>query len=658
MASLPLALAVVALAALTALLVALVTLALNRCDEARRCRGASASDAEARAAAGDRAAAAKPFVADPLGAALKLPARTDRKHPPSASVEIAETQLAALRQQLAQAVVRERERQEEERARAAAAAAAAAERACAAASAEARVKAANARADVAERSVSELHLRAAAARAAHEAEARQVAAAAHAEREAAARAAALAQAGLRAASEASLAAVRVASEVTLAAARATADAEARRAANDAEMQLAALRQQLAQAVVRERERQEEERARAAAAAAELNAAREAAKAEVLAMSSAVALLAAERAPVVHGATASAAAAENALGASSKGPFFRGPAADSPLGEQLINVLSHACASGYALDLRRSRFLCGVTLREGIRRADGSLDRSGFLGATADMIVSSLRVQAPWVAKARGAKREPAMLGGAARGAFHASGTTQLMRAAAAGDEQRVRELVAAGAALEAAEGKEGLKPLHLCCRFGHAGAAEALLNGGALVDARSRARVGTTPLMEAARNGHLGAMRALLAHGARQDSQDGSTGWTPVHYAVVHRQLAAVDLLLLSPGASASLKTRDSEGRTPLETAAHFHRSELMCTSPLCGALRGDLEKDLKALRAALADRDIHDRARALLAEDAEHRRAWLAKMEGLLGGTVAAAPGDDGGQGATAPPGGGGGAR
>ena len=201
-------------------------------------------------------------------------------------------------------------------------------------------------------------------------------------------------------------------------------------------------------------------------------------------------------------------------------------------------------------------------------------------------------------------------------------------------------------------------PLHLCCRVGHAGAAEALLNGGALVDARSRARVGTTPLMEAARNGHLGAMRALLAHGARQDSQDGSTGWTPVHYAVVHRQLAAVDLLLLSPGASASLKTRDSEGRTPLETAAHFHRSELMCTSPLCGALRGDLEKDLKALRAALADRDIHDRARALLAEDAEHRRAWLAKMEGLLGGTVAAAPGDDGGQGATAPPGGGGGAR
>ena len=126
-----------------------------------------------------------------------------------------------------------------------------------------------------------------------------------------------------------------------------------------------------------------------------------------------------------GACASAAA----MGAPSP---MRRPAADSRLGELLLDVLPLACAVGHALDLHHVRFICGLTLREGVRRADGSLDRAGFLGGTADMRKSAARLQGLDAMRAEG--REEGWR------------PTQLMRAACAGDKKRVRELVAAGAA--------------------------------------------------------------------------------------------------------------------------------------------------------------------------------------------------------------------
>ena len=97
------------------------------------------------------------------------------------------------------------------------------------------------------------------------------------------------------------------------------------------------------------------------------------------------------------------------------------------------MLPLACAVGHALDLHHARWLCGTTLREGVRRADGSLDRAGFLGGTADMIRSAARLQGLDAMRAKG------------RGGWL---PTQLMRAAYEGDEKRVRELVAAGAKID------------------------------------------------------------------------------------------------------------------------------------------------------------------------------------------------------------------
>jgi len=81
----------------------------------------------------------------------------------------------------------------------------------------------------------------------------------------------------------------------------------------------------------------------------------------------------------------------------------------------------------------------------VRRADGSLDRTGYLGGTADLIKSSCRLQG--LDAARTSPRE--------------ENTTQLGRAVLVErDETLVRKLIAAGADLNAIDAN-GNSPLHL-----------------------------------------------------------------------------------------------------------------------------------------------------------------------------------------------------
>jgi hypothetical protein len=184
--------------------------------------------------------------------------------------------------------------------------------------------------------------------------------------------------------------------------------------------------------------------------------------------------------------------------------FRGPAADSRLGELLLDALPLACAVGHALDLSHCLALCGATWRRGARRADGSLDRAGFLGGTNDMMARSLERQAPWLAEAR---REPRMTGG----------VTQLMDAARKGNEQRVRELVAAGVPLGLVD-ITGYTALLFASGPGYVCIAKLLLDGkyegkGADVNLQSTSG-GFTPLIYASAVGHEGLVRLLLERGA------------------------------------------------------------------------------------------------------------------------------------------------
>jgi hypothetical protein len=192
----------------------------------------------------------------------------------------------------------------------------------------------------------------------------------------------------------------------------------------------------------------------------------------------------------------------------RAPRFRGPAANTQLGETFLDAISIVCAHGHGLDLFHARYVCGETFREGVRRADGSLDRAGFLGATADMIRCATRIHAPWLAEARAARREGNV----------AFSTSQLLRAARDGDERRVRELVAAGAPLNLGDGF-GNSALHWASSLGYARIAKVLIDGkydgkGADVDLRTTGGGGLTPLMAAVVRGREELVSLLLEGGA------------------------------------------------------------------------------------------------------------------------------------------------
>jgi hypothetical protein len=263
-------------------------------------------------------------------------------------------------------------------------------------------------------------------------------------------------------------------------------------------------------------------------------------------------------------SSSSSSSSSSASTSSAAAPFRGPVADSALGERLIDVIGIVAAMGFAAEVSHCLYLCGETWRKGDK------------GATNDMLARSVEKQG-WAAllrAARTAKREDF---------FSIRGTTQLMRAARDNDLPRVLQLVQLGAPLGLKD-KDGFTALHLACFLGHEHVVRALLDGkyegcGAEFDARSSD--GCTPLMWASFKGHEGVVRLLLARGARQELQD-RDGWTALHHAAVcdsHNHAGVVALLCAAPGAAASLALRNSAGQTPLGMA--IERGSAACKSTL-----------------------------------------------------------------------------
>jgi len=213
--------------------------------------------------------------------------------------------------------------------------------------------------------------------------------------------------------------------------------------------------------------------------------------------------------------------------------MRGSAADPRLGELLLDVLPLACAVGHALDLHHARYICGLTLREGVRRADGSLDRAGFLGGAADVIRNFSRLQG--LDAIRTEKRHE----------FKFSiPTTQLIRASVDGDEKRARELVAAGATLDLV-GSNGWSALHEASASGHLHIVKLLLDGkyeGTGADINRQSLSGVTPISLACVLGREAVVRLLLERGADATLRDNG-GRTPLSSARAHNRAAIVALL-------------------------------------------------------------------------------------------------------------------
>jgi len=140
----------------------------------------------------------------------------------------------------------------------------------------------------------------------------------------------------------------------------------------------------------------------------------------------------------------------------------------------------------------------------------------------------------------------------------------VFEAAAAGDAERVRTLLAADPSLRDAHAPDGWTPLHLAGHFRQVSAIDVLLAHGADVNAVSRNDHGNAPLHAAAAGGaDVGVMRRLLAAGARVDHRQ-SAGYTALHEVAAIGNADVVRLLL---EAGAESDARNGEGRTPAELA-------------------------------------------------------------------------------------------
>ena len=146
-----------------------------------------------------------------------------------------------------------------------------------------------------------------------------------------------------------------------------------------------------------------------------------------------------------------------------------------------------------------------------------------------------------------------------------AGTTPtLYEAAAMGDAARVRAHGRAEPTMLGVRSPDGWPPLHLAAHFGHGDAVDALIEAGADVRAFSDNHEGNTALHAAlAGRRAMRIISRLLTSGADVNAR-AAGGYTPLHIAAFHDDVAIVDTLL-AHGAAA--EARDDEGKTPLAIA-------------------------------------------------------------------------------------------
>ena len=131
-----------------------------------------------------------------------------------------------------------------------------------------------------------------------------------------------------------------------------------------------------------------------------------------------------------------------------------------------------------------------------------------------------------------------------------------------------------------AHSTDGWTPLHLAAFFGHADLANALLDLGAPLNARSTNAGKNMPLHAAAAGGHTDLVELLLKRGADPNAtQEG--GFTALHSAAQagHRDMVAA---LLANGADAN--ARATNNQSPLDLALSHGRQEVAALLEELGA--------------------------------------------------------------------------
>jgi uncharacterized protein len=134
---------------------------------------------------------------------------------------------------------------------------------------------------------------------------------------------------------------------------------------------------------------------------------------------------------------------------------------------------------------------------------------------------------------------------------------------AAGRVNAVIEAVDRDPSLLKAHSGDGWTPLHLAAYFGHPEVANALLDRGADVNARSTNSMKNTPLHAAAAGGNVELVRLLLERGADANATQ-ERAWTALHAAAQSGNREMVELLLAH---GAHVNTRAENNQAALDLA-------------------------------------------------------------------------------------------
>lgn len=161
--------------------------------------------------------------------------------------------------------------------------------------------------------------------------------------------------------------------------------------------------------------------------------------------------------------------------------------------------------------------------------------------------------------------------------FDAGVEPGLHESAAIGDSRRVRAALDRDPLQLDADSPEGFTPLALAAHFGHADVMRLLIDGGADLNRVATHRIAVTPLHAALFGRQIEAARLLIERGADITLARGGTGsqragWTPLHYAA-GMGFGELVLPLLDRGADPSRP--DQDGKTPLAVAIETNHPEI-----------------------------------------------------------------------------------
>ncbi len=133
----------------------------------------------------------------------------------------------------------------------------------------------------------------------------------------------------------------------------------------------------------------------------------------------------------------------------------------------------------------------------------------------------------------------------------------------AGRSSEVLSSIDRDPALSQSHSTDGWTVLHLAAFFGHPDLANALLDRGANVNARSTNGLKNCPLHAASAGGHAELVALLLKRGAEANAvQEG--GWTALHSAALAGNRAMTEALLAS---GANREIRAANNQTALDLA-------------------------------------------------------------------------------------------